>query len=424
MDCVGSTMIMSTVLWVSYVLTLFIVTYWLILYFEEDKHHHNPTPKKVPRSWPGITVLVPAYNEEDSIEGTVRSILRLDYPQSKLHIIVVNDGSRDGTHAIAKKLANAHNNLVYIKQKNQGKAAALNNALLQVTTPFFACLDADSFVHPQAAKEMVSSFLADKELEICTPVLRVNEPKTLLQKFQRVEYLAAMLLVRLFSSLEGNYVAPGPFSMYRTHTIKQLGGFDEENLVEDQEIAYRVQLQHGKIRQIEKAFVDTIAPRSFRALRKQRNRWIKGTLLNIIQYRRLLFNKEYGEFGMIVMPVTLISIFLAINALLAFGYYVLWPILNMIQDLWMVGFDIWPYIGSFRLGFSLVDANYLTLLLMWALLSFGVFILYAASRLYEDDMTRYGIFYILPYFFVYFLILSVIAAQVIWEVAIGKKQKW
>ena len=272
--------------------------------------------------------------------------------------------------------------------------------------------------------EQIYYHTADDELEICTPVMLIDEPQTWIQKFQRLEYLAAMFIVRMMAGIDSNYVAPGPFSMYRTQTIKDLGGFDEDNLVEDQEIAYRVQEQHGKIRQVPDAVVQTIGPDTFAKLRRQRNRWMKGSLLNIIEYRQLLFNKDYGDFGNFGMPVTISGFALALIAIGAFLYYTLRPLALWIRDLWLVGFDIQPWLANIRWDFSLLDPNYQSLYIIWLLLGAGLFLLYMSSRTYNDRIRRYGSLYIIPYFFLYFLMLSLFTVEVLFEVAIGKKQKW
>ena len=99
--------------------------------------------------------------------------------------------------------------------------------------------------------------------------------------------MTAMLLIKLMGYIDSNYIAPGPFSVYKTSVIKNLGGFDETNLTEDQEIAYRVQKKHLKIRQCPTAEVYTVAPGSIRTLYRQRNRWFKGTLQNLFKYKSL-----------------------------------------------------------------------------------------------------------------------------------------
>lgn len=417
-------MFLDVLVWISYVLTLYIFVYWILLWLDGEARHVEPLPKRTPKKWPGLTVIIPAYNEERSLAKTVASVLNLDYPRDALRIIIVDDGSTDTTPAIGAEYASSHDNITYLRQKNAGKATALNNGLKLVTTPFFACLDADSFVHHDAAKQMIMSFEADQELQICTPVMRVTEPRTFVQRFQRLEYLAAMLLVRMMAAIDSNYVAPGPFSTYRTQTIRDLGGFDEHNLVEDQEIAYRVQERHGKIRQAERAFVDTIAPSTFPALAKQRNRWMKGTLLNLLKYRRLLFNPKYGDFGSFMMPITLVSFALAVIAIIGFVAVTVWPLMKHIYRLWLIGFDIAPYLSQWEWSFTLLDPSYPSLMMIWLLLGISVFLLFMASKAFDDAVGRYGRFYIIPYFFIYFLVLSVVAVQVLFEVAVGKKQRW
>ena len=414
----------QVLVWAAYALTLYSVIYWLLIYLEDEGGEREVPKRKQPRTWPGLTVIIPAYNEERSLEKTILSVKALDYPHKKLHIIVVDDGSKDRTRQIGEYWAKKERNIHFITQHNQGKAAALNNALQATKTPYFACLDADSFVEAPSAKAMIESFSADKELEICTPVMLIDQPTKFIQKFQRLEYLAGMFLVRLMASIDSNYVAPGPFSMYRTQTIKDLGGFDTDNLVEDQEIAYRVQERHKKIRQVPDARVHTIGPDTFKKLRRQRNRWMKGSLLNIIQYRHLMFNKEYGDFGSYMMPITLSAFGLAIIAILAFLYYTLVPIGRWIRDMYLVGFDIRPWLENWQWNVNLLDPNYAQLYIIWLLLTGGVTVVYLSSRTYSKRIREYGSLYILPYFFVYFLMLALVTVEVLIEVAWGKKQKW
>lgn len=416
--------VIQALVWLAYTITLYSVIYWILIYLEDEGGEREVPKRKKPRTWPTLTVIIPAYNEERSLQKTIDSVRALNYPEKKLDVVVVDDGSKDNTKKIGSAAAKKHANVRFIHQHNQGKAAALNHALKKTRSKYFACLDADSFVEPASAKAMIESFEADDELEICTPVMLIDQPKNFIQKFQRLEYLAGMFLVRLMASIDSNYVAPGPFSMYRTQTIKDIGGFDEDNLVEDQEIAYRIQVHHKKIRQVPDARVHTIGPDTFKKLRRQRNRWMKGSLLNIIQYRKLLFNKEYGDFGSYMMPITLSAFLLAIIALTAFLYYTLVPLAQWIRDLWLVGFDIQTLLANMTWNFSLLDPNYLQLYIIWLLLLGGTTVVYLSSRTYSKRIREYGSIYILPYFFVYFLMLSIITVEVLIEVALKKKQKW
>ena len=108
------------------------------------------------------------------------------------------------------------------------------------------------------------------------------------------------------------HVTPGPFSVYKTQVIKDIGWFDEKTITEDLEIAIRLQKHHYKIIQTFDTIVETIAPDSWKQLFRQRVRWYKGSVDNTINYKKLIFNKEYGDFGFIRMPTIILSGIIAI----------------------------------------------------------------------------------------------------------------
>ncbi|MBW2999750.1 glycosyltransferase family 2 protein, partial [Candidatus Woesearchaeota archaeon] len=230
--------------------------------------------------------------------------------------------------------------------------------------------------------------------------------------------------IKLMGYIDCNYVAPGPFSVYKTDLIRKLGGFDRTSLVEDQEIAYRIQKHHHKIRQCAKAFVYTVAPKNLKELGKQRNRWFKGTFLNLFYYRSLFFNKKYGDFGFFQMPATLVVYIFAFSLLISFFYYLIRPIFLKLYDLYLVGFDFMPYIQNLKFTFNILDVDVASFFIIYLMLA-GIFVvMYFSSRMAKDSVTKCGKIHLVPYFFIYFLILAFMAVKVMFEVAIGKKQKW
>jgi len=390
----------------------------------KKEHKKKITLKRYPK----VSVLIPAYNEGESIKGTIESVLSLDYPIDKLEIIVINDGSTDNTSEQIQKTIKKHSgrNIILLNQKNGGKAQALNNALKIATGEFFSCLDADSFVSRYALKRMLKLFYQEgEELAIVTPAMKVKSPKTLLQKFQRVEYITAVFVQRLMGLIDCIYVAPGPFSLYRTKVIRKLGGFEVGNLTEDQEIAYRVQKHHYKIKQCYNAYVHTIAPHNLKTLYKQRNRWFKGSLFNILKYKKLVLNRHYGDFGLFQMPLNITQYVLSITSLFLMIYFLFVPLIQWIYNLFLVGFDIWPYLReSVQFSFSLLSLDIGKLMVFYLLFFITVTIFYIAHRLTNERVREHGMLYLVPYFFVYYIILSFISIIVIVEVALGKKQRW
>lgn len=415
--------LLDIVFWGAYALAMYIGSV-IILTFFENKRLLEPSPKL--HSHPKVTVCIPAYNEEETIAKTIRSVLTLDYPRNKLEIVVVDDGSRDKTYAIAKQFESE--GVKVLHQKNRGKGGALNHALAKATGKYFACLDADSIVMAHTLKRMVVHF-EKKNVGAVTPLMKVWKPKTLLQKGQWFEYMTYAFSKMVMSTIDCIHVTPGPFSMYDASLLRKYGGFDEESIVEDQEIAFRLQKYHHRIIQTTDGDVYTNAPATLKELYKQRSRWYRGSLMNLIKYKGMLFNREYGDFGMFHMPSLVVgSAFISMVIMTFFVSLTIVPVYHWLHSLWIINFDIWPYLAN---GFSIKEVllvksfgiNFSKLFIVVALLAINLkLFVWAYSRTQEEFRVR-QLPIILFFFLVYYLVLSGMWVVSIAEVLIGRK-KW
>jgi len=420
---------LTVLLWITYILSLYIAVYWFIVFLTKKEDYTAKEKKQITLSrFPFVSILIPSFNKEDSVISTLESTLNLDYPKHKLEAIVINDGSTDKTKEKVSEFIkkNRKFNIKLINQKNQGKAQSLNNALEVAKGEFFACLDADSFVEPKTLKKMLKIYeYEDKSLAIVTPAMKVKSPKTFLQKIQWVEYLVSLFIARLMSYLDCIYVAPGPFSLYRTRIIKKIGGFDRKNITEDQEIAYRAQKHHYKIKQCYNGYVYTIAPSHLRGLYKQRNRWLKGGLLNILKYKKLMWNRKYGDFGIMQMSMNLIIFFVSLATLFFFGIYVLKPLYDFIRHLYLVNFDIWPFIKDImNFKFLILNIDLEKMIILYILLAISLSIIYISYKNANEDFKKKSIISLLSYFLVYYIIMAFIILVMFFEVWIEKRHKW
>lgn len=416
---------LTILLWATYLLSLYFSVFWMLILIENLSSFTSPRPRK-PTQEPLVSVIIPARNEEDTIQATIQSVLSLQYPKDKLEVIVVCNATTDSTVDIIKGVirSNPDSRIRLVYQPEPGKGRALNRGLRLCRGTYFACLDADSTVESDTLRKMLATYEdSPPETVIVTPAMKIRNPSNLCQRLQRIEYLLSMLVSRLMALIDCQYVAPGPFSLYRTDAIKSLGGFDEENLTEDMEIAYRVQRHHLKITHCPDAWVHTVGPSTAKALYAQRNRWFKGGLLNWLKNKDLFANKAYGDFGILQMSVNITLFFFSMTAILFFSYYMIWPVLRNLYDLYLIGFDIWPLLTHLKLTFSplYIDvekvfiANFimlLTLAFMWL------------SHKNAQEPIKHARWTIVPYVFVYYLVLSFIALVVVAETAVGRYQKW
>ncbi len=270
-------------------------------------------------STPMVAIVVPCYNEARTVAGTAKSLLALDYPADKLSVVLVNDGSTDETATVMEQFA-SHPQVTVIHQKNGGKHTGLNAGIAaSPNADLIGCLDADSFVEPDSLKEMISCF-DDPKVGAATAAMSVDKPKNVLERMQNAEYILGIALRHILAAVNGIYVTPGPFSLYRRSTLQELGGFRNGYNTEDMEMALRIQRAGLVIDSATKARVFTKTPRSVRSLVKQRVRWTTGFLRNMLyDYRDLIGNPRYGALGLIVLPL---GFFAILGGILMFGIFI------------------------------------------------------------------------------------------------------
>jgi cellulose synthase/poly-beta-1,6-N-acetylglucosamine synthase-like glycosyltransferase len=419
----------NIILWIAYVLSLYFSIFLLLIYLDKTSSLKKEKSSVNPEKLPLISIIVPAYNEEGTILKTLKSIQNMDYPHNKLDVLVVNDGSSDKTEEITKEYIKGKFHFKLISHKNKGKAASMNKAIEIAKGEFFACLDADSFVHPFTLKKMLSLYYKenDPRLAIITPAMKVFSPSNILQKIQWLEYLVIILIARLTSQLDSLYVAPGPFSIYRTDVVRNIGGFDEQNITEDQEIAYRIQKENYRIKQCFDGYVYTNAPSKLKPFYKQRRRWYLGSISCINKYKDMIANRKYGDFGMMQMVKNVVAYFLAITGITLAIYFFIIPLIKWIKQLFVIKFNILPYLTSWKLKFSFIDiltADFKQGVIVVFLFMIGFFFFYAAHKNADEKMIGMGWIPLIPYFAFYYLLKGVILLMALFEFSGSKKIKW
>ncbi|MEK9176975.1 MAG: glycosyltransferase family 2 protein, partial [Patescibacteria group bacterium] len=198
-----------------------------------------------------------------------------------------------------------------IRKENGGKYTALNLGIERAVTEFVGCLDADSFASPDALKEVMAHFDGLK-VGAVTASLSVHAPRSWLERMQQAEYLIGILFRHILASLNGLYVAPGPFTIYRKSMFRDIGAFRAAHDTEDMEIALRMQRAGWKIANAPRARVYTTAPTTVGALVKQRTRWTTGFIRNGFDYRDLFVNPAHGVLGLMVLPLNALMILFGI----------------------------------------------------------------------------------------------------------------
>ncbi len=301
----------------------------------------------------------------------------------------------------------------------------MNVGLEKAKGEFFACLDADSFIAANALKEMLPYF-EDKDVAAVCPLLKVKRPGSVLQKIQWVEYIINMFYKFLNYKLDCIHVTPGPFSVYRTKVIRELGGYDEKTITEDLEIAIRLQKYHYKIIQTFDAVVETVAPNTWKQLFRQRVRWYKGSIDNAIAYKKLLFNREYGDFGYVRMPTIFLSglvTFVLMGTLLQQLY--IW-LSHGFQSLKAVNFDLLTLIKGYTFHFNFLSLPLFKFFIALTLIGLSFFVMFYSYRLVREKITHHGRTWmsLVTYIFIYGLFISVVWLYIGYLFVRRKQNSW
>lgn len=243
-----------------------------------------------------LSVVMPAYNEEEVIKETTMKNITALKGVHYAEIIVVNDGSTDRTEEIVKDLARQYKEVKLINHsKNMGKYQALNTGIREAKGEMIICSDADSYLSPNAYS-VVTSIFEDQGIGAVVGVVESFEKKGILAKCQAIEYLFDCLFLRLVQFVWKNVIGiPGPFFAFRRDDIRIIrpGKVFDDSIVEDFELAILLNAKGFKICPSREVVAYTKTPKSIRSLRKQRIRWFGGTLYETIRYRGWKINPFY-----------------------------------------------------------------------------------------------------------------------------------
>jgi cellulose synthase/poly-beta-1,6-N-acetylglucosamine synthase-like glycosyltransferase len=346
---------------------------------------------------PGVSVLVPAFNEQAVIVESVRSFLALQYPRHE--VVVVNDGSTDSTMTALKQafdLASArvavrdgiptatvrgtyvsrtHPGLLVIDKENGGRSDALNAGVNAARNPYICVVDADSLLEQDALLKVSKPILDDPDLLAATGgtiriangcrvdhgrVVEPRVPKSRFATIQVLEYLRSFLVGRVgWSRLNALGIISGAFGLFHRSLVEEVGGFWTQTVGEDFELTLRLHRhlrERGEPYRI--AFVSdpvcwTEVPEQVSTLARQRRRWQRGLWEGLRRHRHMIGNPRYGAVGLVAMPYFVFFEFLSpVFALGGLLVTVLWWLLGGLSTAYFVSF----LLVSIGLGLAITTA--------------------------------------------------------------------
>ena len=276
----------------------------------------------------GVTVIVPAFNEEDSIGDTIRSLQAQSRPPEQ--IVVVDDCSTDRTGEVAQALGAT---VLRPPQNTGSKAGAQTFALEHVRTEFTMAVDADTILAPDATEGLLSA-MQDPDVAAASGAVL---PRRVRSVWERGRYIEYMFAFSFFKRIQDHYGKPmissGCFSAYRTQRLREVGGWSTRTMAEDMDLTWTLYGEGWKVRFVPDAVCYPIEPHDLRLLRKQLRRWSHGFVQNVLLHRHRLLHLGYLR-SMIALAVW--------DALVAsLAYLVLLPALAVIVSPWfLVGYVI------------------------------------------------------------------------------------
>jgi len=278
---------------------------------------------------PPVSVVIAAFNEEKVIARTIDAVLANHYPD--LEVIVVDDGSSDGTSAAVLHRFADHPQVRLLHQENAGKAAALNRGFAQAKGDVIIALDADTLFARDTIVKLVQPF-ADPIVGAVAGNVKVGNRINPLTYWQAIEYITSQNLDRReYAVINSVTVVPGAVGAWRREAVLQGAGYTTDTMAEDMDLTWRIRRIGWRIETKTDAVGYTEAPDSFKALFKQRFRWAFGTLQCLWKHRRAI--GRYGWFGKVMLPsLWLFQVaYQAISPLI--DLEIIWTLLNVARAL-------------------------------------------------------------------------------------------
>lgn len=357
-----------------------------------------------------LSVIVPAYNEERVIVDCIQSLLQSQ--RTDFDILVVDDGSTDRTAALVEQRFSGEPRVRLLIKGNGGKSSALNHAIRRSASEFIVCIDADTRLAPDAIDCLLTQF-DDARVGAVAGVVAVGNHNTLLARFQALEYTIAQNLDRRALEYVGGIgVVPGAIGAWRRAAVLEAGLFGSDTLAEDADLTIALQQNGWQVRHEERASSWTEAPATLREFRKQRFRWMFGTLQ--VAFKHLDVYRQRGAWGLKTFTIPNIFLF-------QFLFTVISPVMDAAL-IWAVLSEISALVDAPDWSPSTISSQ---IVVYWA--AFQVMELLAAGlafRLGHLPFTYRQVGLVVLQRFCYRQLLYLVAIEALFAAMLGKLNGW
>jgi cellulose synthase/poly-beta-1,6-N-acetylglucosamine synthase-like glycosyltransferase len=351
---------------------------------------------------PRISLMVPAHNEGLVITHTLRALLRANYPEDRIEILVINDGSTDDTATQVEAIAAGDHRVRLFTIPPQfaakGKSAALNRGLSECHHDIIGIFDADNTPDPDSILHLARQLMANPSLGAVIGKFRcINRKKNLLTRFINLESLAFQWIIQAgrwnllrMSSL------PGTNYLIRRSLLEQLGGWDEKALTEDAEMSIRIYQAGYLIKFVPYAVTWEQEPETLKVWFKQRIRWARGNNYVLRKYSLQVFKIKPRAVGLelfYAMAVYYIFFFAILLSDLLFiaalAGLILIPVPGPYAEVWLFAFFLFILELVIALSREREDSPFNIFLIALAYFTYcQLWILVVLRAAYEDLILR------------------------------------
>ncbi|RKX93135.1 MAG: hypothetical protein DRO76_00020 [Candidatus Altiarchaeales archaeon] len=251
---------------------------------------------------PTISLIIPTWNEENTIKGKLENTLDLEYPKDKLEVLIIDDGSNDKTVEIVKGFIKNHRNFKLLKLKERrGKAVALNRALRYSNGEIIVITDSDSRLNKNILNVSIPYF-ADQRVGALTGRHVVLGDRDSDMSIIEIEYRNLYHMIRHAESiLDSTFIFNGPFTAFRKTLISRIYN---DSVADDSEIALRIRQKGYRTIHVDDAIFWEFAASSMQERTKQKYRRAQGLIQLFLRFFKVFFfNRNYGLFGMLIFPI-------------------------------------------------------------------------------------------------------------------------
>lgn len=288
---------------------LFMSFIWMVggsyFYLHWERKNKGPTEPPNLENAPGVSIIIPCYNEGENVQETIAHAAAQNYPL--FEIVAVNDGSADNTGAILDELAEKYPMLRVVHlAKNQGKAMALRMGALTAKHEYLVCIDGDALLDVNATAFIVQPLIANPRVGAVTGNPRIRTRSTIIGRLQVGEFSSIIGLIKRAQRIYGNiFTVSGVIVSFRRSALHDAGYWSLNMITEDIDVSWMLEMRHWQIQYEPRAMCWILMPETVPGLWRQRLRWAQGGAEVYLKYLSRVWQWRHRRMWVLVVDYCL-----------------------------------------------------------------------------------------------------------------------